>query len=156
MIAGDAAAADRELAEVVLRRFGPTDSSPLLVHIVTALARAVREDHAAMDLARRDDDHVGSALENPDAVLDALRATPTLCQFLRRDDPVEASGPPLVVLDDRFLSLRRWALAEWRVARSIDEARATVLEVPDGLTRAAVEAAITASTTELARRVRRR
>ena len=151
MIAGDAAAADRELAEVVLRRFGPTDSSPLLVHIVTALARAVREDHAAMDLARRDDDHVGSALEDPDAVLDALRATPTLCQFLRRDDPVEATGPPLVVLDDRFLSLRRWALAEWRVARSIDEARATVLEVPDGLTRADVEAAITASTTELAR-----
>ena len=151
MIAGDAAAADRELAEVVLRRFGPTDSSPLLVHIVTALARAVREDHAAMDLARRDDDHVGSALEDPDAVLDALRATPTLCQFLRRDDPVEATGPPLVVLDDRFLSLRRWALAEWRVARSIDEARATVLELPDGLTRADVEAAITASTTELAR-----
>ena len=150
MIAGDVTASDRELAEVVLRRFGPADSSALLVRIVTALARAVREDHAAMDLNRRDDDPVGSALEDPDTVLEALRAAPVLCQFLGRDDPVEASGPPLVVLDDRFLSLRRWALAEWRVARSIDEARATLLEMPDGLTRDDVEAAIAASTTELA------
>lgn len=147
----DVAATDRELAAVVLRRFGPSDGSALLTRTVTALARAVREDHAAMDLTRGDESRDDAALDEPAAVLDALRAAPSLCEFLTRDEPVEASGPPLVVLNDRFLYLRRWAAAEWRVARSIDEARSTVLELPAGLSATDVDEAIDSTTAELAR-----
>ncbi len=151
MRAGDGTETDRELAEVVVRRFGPEHRSGLLVRVVTALARAVREDHAAMDLARRTERDGDGALGPIGPVLDALRAAPTLCQFLGVGDPVEAVGPPLVVLNDRFLYLRRWALAEWRVARSIDEARSSELELPAGLRVEDVEAGIAAATAELAR-----
>ncbi|MDE2281262.1 MAG: exodeoxyribonuclease V subunit alpha [Actinomycetales bacterium] len=146
MTARDLTVVDRELAEVVLRRFGPPTRSALLARIVTSLARAVREDHAAMDLTR-DDDSFGDAR----LALDALRAAPTLCAFIGRDDELGASGAPLVVFHDRYLYLRRWARAEWRVARAIDEARAAELELPSGLTTQGVDAAIAAATEELGR-----
>jgi len=144
--APDLTALDRELADVIVRRFWP-DASPLLERTLTSLARAVREDHAAMDLTRRDDD----GHDDAHVVLDALRAAPSLCQSLSAHDPVESSGPPLVVLNDRYLYLRRWALAEWRVARLIDEARASELALPAGITARGLEAAIAAATAELER-----
>ncbi len=135
---------DRQLASVLRRRFGSPDDPELVSHIVMTLARAVREDHVALDLealvvAERDAD---VSLGTPEAITDALRATPELCEFLGLNDDVVTTGPPLVVLDGRFLYFRRLAAAERRVSLALRRGATSPLELPAGLTRAGLDAAL--------------
>lgn len=152
MKAVDFTTSDRELADVVLRRFGPAEPSALLGWIVMVLARSVREDHAALDLAQLGTSAGGAPDHDGRAALESLRAAPGLCQFLGSSDEVTPAGPPLVVLNERFLYLRRWAVAEWRVSRYVAAARSKALELPTGLTSDDVRLAIAETRDELERR----
>jgi exodeoxyribonuclease V alpha subunit len=144
---------DRQLAVVIQRRYGSPEDSRLVPWIVMTLARAVREDHVALDLHHL----VTEASADPstprgsvEAIIDGLRASPGLCEFLGRDDDVTVAGTPLVVLDVRFLYFRRLAAAERRVAQALRTSRTTVLEAPAGLTGTVVEAALERIRGELA------
>ena len=128
---------DRQLAAVIERRFGSPTDSRLMPWMVMTLARAVREDHVALDLHHL----VTEASADPsarrgsvEAIIDGLRASPALCEFLGRDDDVTVAGTPLVVLDGRFLYFRRLAAAERRIAQALRTSRTTPLEAPAGLT----------------------
>ena len=121
--------------------------------MVMTLARAVREDHVALDLHHL----VIEASADPSAprgsvemIIDGLRASPGLCEFLGRDDDVTVAGPPLVVLDGRFLYFRRLAAAERRVAEALRTSRTTTLEAPAGLSGTVVDAALERVRGELA------
>ena len=144
---------DRQLASVLQRRFGsPTDSS-LMPWIVMTLARAVREDHVALDLHHLVTET--SADPSPsrgsvEAIIDELRVSPGFCEFLGRDDDVTVAGPPLVVLDERYLYFRRLAAAERRVAQALRTSRMSIIEAPAGLTGTVVDAALERVRGELA------
>ena len=143
---------DRQLASVLRRRFGSPDDPELVSRIVMTLARAVREDHVALDLeaivaAGRDADVSLGSLET---ITDALRATPALCAFLGLNDDIVATGPPLVMIDGRFLYFRRLATTERRVALALRRAANSTLELPSGLTRAGLDAALRAVHDDLA------
>ena len=144
---------DRQLVAAIQRRFGSPMDSSLVPWIVMTLARAVREDHVALDLhhlvtetSADPSAHLGSV----EAIIDGLRAGPGLCEFLGRDDDVTVVGSPLVVLDGRFLYFRRLAAAERRVAQALRRSRETILEVPAGLTGPVVDVALDRVRDELA------
>jgi exodeoxyribonuclease V alpha subunit len=144
---------DRQLAGVLQRRFGSLTDSTLMSWILMTLACAVREDHVALDLHHLAT-YPSAASNSPDdpveAIINQLRASPGLCEFLGRDDDVTVAGAPLVVLDERFLYFRRLAAAERRVAQAIDASRTSTLEPPAGLTRTNIDAALERVHVELA------
>jgi len=144
---------DRQLAAVIQRRFGSPTDSRLVPWMVMTLARAVREDHVALDLHHL----VTEASVDPSAprgsvemIIDGLRASPGLCEFLGRGDDVTVAGPPLVVLDGRFLYFRRLAAAERRVAQALRTSRMTTLEAPAGLSGTTLDTALERVRGELA------
>ena len=121
--------ADEELVDVLVRRFVP-DATPRLLDIMLVLARAVREDHVALDLTTPKTTFFayGKLLEMDEAdvaqtVLAELRKWPHLCEFVDVSSGLPAAGAPLVVVEGRFLYLRRLANAERRVALALDEGR---------------------------------
>ena len=80
--------ADEELVDVLVRRFDP-DATPRLLDIMLVLARAVREDHVALDLTTPKTTFFayGKLLEMDEAdvaqtVLAELRKWPHLCEFV--------------------------------------------------------------------------
>jgi exodeoxyribonuclease V alpha subunit len=132
----DPSRADALLAEVVMRRYG-RDAPPEAAPLVAALARAVREDHVAIDLS--------APVEGFDVGADAralLERSGGLVEMLGPTDEVPAAGPPLVLVGGRHLYLRRLAAAEWRVARALVTARSMPLAPPGGVDEADLEAAI--------------
>lgn len=120
---------DHELADVLVRRFVP-EASPRLLDILLVLARAVREDHVAIDLSAPDVTYFAygqlaevAAAEVAAVVTDELRAWPELCEFVDVSTSLPVAGPPLVVVEGRFLYVRRLANAERRVSLALDEGR---------------------------------
>ncbi|MDE3065642.1 MAG: AAA family ATPase [Acidobacteriota bacterium] len=139
----DPAASDGLVADVVMRRFAAS-RDPALAGAVRDLARAVREDHAALDLAS------GAMDVDVDALVDALGREPRLCEFLGASEEPARLGAPLVMVDGRFLSLRRLAVAEYRVAAALVRARASALDLPTGVSEAGFASAAAALGDELA------
>jgi exodeoxyribonuclease V alpha subunit len=146
-----ASTSDDLVAEVVVRRFASPSPDPLVIALVAGLARAVREDHVALDLeAPGALVALGLVRSDPGQVLEMLAREPGLCEFLGASVEPERVGPPLVVVDRRFLYLRRLAVAEFRVAAVLADSRATSREPPGGLDRAAFDEAAATITRELA------
>lgn len=139
---------DRELTHGLLRRFGPEIPSGALEDIVLVLVKAVREDHVALDLTRPETRASSGA---PDEVLATLARAPSLCAFIAREDEVATTGPPIIVVDERFIYLRRLCGAERRVADAIDHARTAALLPPRDVTSGEVDRALGIVHAQLAR-----
>jgi len=146
-----ATTSDDLVAEVVVRRFASASPDPLVRAVVSGLARAVREDHVALDLESPATlAALGAANWAARDVLGMLEREPGLCEFLGARVEPPRVGAPLVVVDRRFLYLRRLAVAEFRVGAALAEARATSLDLPGGLDRAAFDEAAGSVARELA------
>ena len=142
---------DALVAEVVVRRFASTSPDPAIATLVTGLARAVREDHVAIDLDTPGAlAALGATRATPEDVLAMLEREPGLCEFLGASVEPQRVGAPLVVVDRRFLYVRRLAVAEYRVGAALAEARAVTLDPPGGLDRAAFDVAAQSIGAELA------
>lgn len=133
----EATPADEVLTEVVLRRYGD-HPAPVVALALRALARALREDHVALDLAGAVEG-LGDAAAG---LLDALAAQPRLAQFAGGGDVIAAAGPPLVVVDERFLYVRRLASAEQRVASAVVASRRDAVAIPGNVSDAALDVAL--------------
>jgi exodeoxyribonuclease V alpha subunit len=91
------------------------------------LVRAVRLDHAALDLSdeslRRDLDECSLDDVATDSVVAALCGAGALVERVNLAHPISATGAPIVVGDvdgvARFCHLRRFAYAEWRLATAL-------------------------------------
>jgi exodeoxyribonuclease V alpha subunit len=146
-----ATTSDDLVAQVVLRRFASGSPDPLVSAVVSGLARAVREDHVALDLeAPTGLGVLGVSGFESSEVLSVLEREPNLCEFLGASVEPQHVGAPLVVVDRRYLYLRRLAVAEFRVAATLAESRANVLDLPGGLDLTAFDEAAAALTEELA------
>ncbi len=118
----DPSRADAVLGEVVARRFG-AGADHRARRVVEALARAVREEHVALDL----EDPEGPGR---DELLELAEGHPRLIETLGYRDEVLPVGPPLVLTGGRHLHLRRHAGAEWRVAAAVAASREGPLGPP--------------------------
>lgn len=103
--------------------------------VVHHLCERVVDDHVAVDIRSvgANDEEVGA--ESPADVLEHLARYPNLVEFLGSSVEPTTSGPPVCVIDDRFLTFRRLAHAEWRVARAVLASLEGPVEWPSGFRR---------------------
>ncbi|NNN04012.1 MAG: AAA family ATPase [Acidimicrobiaceae bacterium] len=121
------------LADAIIRRAG-VHEDVVWTTVVTRLATLVLDEHVALDL--RLDPEVRELREleglSYEDLLDHLRVSEHLVQFLSAAEEPTPAGPPLCLVAEQYIAFRRLAHAEWRLSEAVTLALSQPLEWPAG------------------------
>lgn len=133
-----------ELVTDVLRRRFMDVASETTLATVDYVFRQMSNEHVAIDVMNPGVvGEIGDATDHHglvhSQVMDELLREPRLVEFVEASDEVGEVGTPLVVLGRRFISVRRLASAEWRIAQQLRQSLQEAIAWPRGLESAQID-----------------